>query len=432
MLFGHLFHHFIFSKRSGALVKRIAWLSMGAICISVTAFLVVLFVMNGMNASIKSRIMGLEPHLYVTVPTVKKPADLENHPVFQRLKEDEANKVFVFETQDVIIRSQDGQFRGGIARGVTQQSLEYFMRQLQTLDQKNGKKDSSATTWDPQSLPEEGEVLLGTDLAQSLGVFEGDFITIVSPSSLLLPPGETPKFERVRIKSIISTSLSDVDAQYLFYQRGKALSLIDDSGLKKIGIEAWLMGSPDSWLGGDSGKALPDSKKINEMKTSLMNFSDVQVQTWEDRNSALLYALLLEKLTIGFFLGLAGVIAGSSILTVLALLISQKRRDIAILRTLGYSSRQTVRTFTQIGCLISGIGVLAGTFLGTGLGFYIQNHPIIFLPQEIYYDASLPALVDWGLVFGVLVVSFLIALLGSYIPARTASGVHPSEALRIK
>ncbi|HWU43823.1 MAG TPA: ABC transporter permease, partial [Bdellovibrio sp.] len=320
MLVSHLFRHFIFSQRAGALVKRIAWLSMGAICLSVTAFLVVLFVMNGMNASIKSRIVGLEPHLYVTVPGARTATVLENHPAFQRLKEDEGNRAYVYETQDVIIRSQDGQFRGGIARGVTRPSLEYFIEQLQQLDAKKlsaaqRKEESPGYFWNPQDIPDEGEVVLGVDLAQSLGVFEGDFITVVSPGGLLLPPGETPKFERVRIKRIVTTSLSDVDSQYLFYQRGKALTSLDNEGLKKIGIEAWLA----------------DEKNVSSMRESLLKFPDVQVETWEDRNGALLYALRLEKLTIGFFLGLAGMIAASSILTVLALLLSQKRRDIAIL-----------------------------------------------------------------------------------------------------
>lgn len=422
MLVGHLFRHFIFSKRAGALVKRIAWLSMGAISISVTAFLVVLFVMNGMNASIKSRIVGLEPHMYVTVPGATNAQALENHPAFQRLKEDEGNRAYVFETQDVIIRSQDGQFRGGIARGVTRPSLEYFIEQLQRLDakklsaQKHTEDVPSGYFWDPQDIPDEGEVVLGVDLAQSLGVFEGDFITVVSPAGLLLPPGETPKFERVRIKRIVTTSLSDVDAQYMFYQRGKALMSLDSQGLKKIGIEAWL----------------GNEKNIDNMKESLLKFPDVQVETWEDRNGALLYALKLEKLTIGFFLGLAGMIAASSILTVLALLLSQKRRDIAILRTLGFSGKKTVQTFTQMGCMLSAVGVVTGVVLGTGIGLYIEHNPINFLPQQIYYDASIPALVDWSLVVGVLVISALIAWLGSYIPARTASEVQPSEALRVK
>ncbi|WP_374032798.1 FtsX-like permease family protein [Bdellovibrio bacteriovorus] len=416
MLVGHLFRHFIFSPRAGSLVKRIAWLSMIGITISVTAFLVVLFVMNGMNASIHKRILGLEPHLYVQVAGADTAQSLESSPAFQRLQEDPANRAYVYETMDVIIRSQDGQFRGGIARGVTRESLEHFIEQLQRIDRKASDASSPAYFWDPQDVPGRGEVVMGVDLAQSLGVFEGDFLTVVSPSGLLLPPGETPKFERVRIKRIVTTSLPDLDGQYIFYQRGEALNALANEGLRKNGIEVWL----------------PDEGRIESVKEDLLKFEGVSVETWMDRNSALLYALKLEKLTIGIFLGLAGMIAGSSILTVLALLLSQKKRDIAILRTIGFSSRQTVRTFTQIGFFLAGIGVVGGVVLGTGLSLYIQANPIQFLPSDVYYDSSIPALVNYGLVFGVLIVSGLIALLGSYIPARTAAEVQPSDALRMK
>ncbi|WP_374080093.1 FtsX-like permease family protein [Bdellovibrio bacteriovorus] len=416
MLVGHLFRHFIFSKRAGALIRRISWLSLVGISISVTAFLVVLFVMNGMNASIKKRILGLEPHLYVQATGVSSASGLEAHPVFQRLKENPENKAYVYETQDVIVRSQDGQFRGGIARGVTKESLGYFIEQLQKMERKNQDKESPAYFWDPQDVPGEGEVIMGVDLAQSLGVFEGDYITVVSPSGLLLPPGETPKFERVKIKRIVTTSLADVDSQYLFYQREKALNSLVNEGLRKLGIEVWLA----------------QESTVESVKEDLMKFSDVSVETWMDRNSALLYALKLEKLTIGTFLGLAGIIAASSILTVLALLLSQKKRDIAILRTIGFSAKQTVRTFTLLGFLLASVGVLTGVILGTGISLYIEANPLRLVSSEIYYDPSLPALVDYGLVFGVLVVSALIAWFGSYIPARTAAEVEPSDALRMK
>lgn len=415
MLVGHLFRHFIFSKRAGALVKRIAWLSMIGITISVTAFLIVLFVMNGMNASIKKRIVGLEPHLYVQVAGMTTASGLESHPVFQRLRENPENRSYVYESMDLIVRSQDGQFRGAIGSGVTGESLEHFIEQLQQVDKKPQDRNE-AYFWDPADVPGDAEILMGVDLAQSLGVFEGDFVTIVSPTGLLLPPGETPRFERVRIKKIITTSLPDVDAQYIYYQRGRTLNALSAEGNKRLGIEVWLANESD----------------LGSVKDSLSGFSDANVETWMDRNSALLYALKLEKITIGTFLGLAGMIASTSILTVLALLLSQKKRDIAILRTIGFSEKQTVRTFTQIGFALAGIGVVIGVVLGTGVSLYIQYNPIQFLPSEVYYDASIPALVDFSLVFGVLIVSALIAWFGSYIPARTASEVQPSDALRIK
>ncbi|HEY1078879.1 MAG TPA: FtsX-like permease family protein, partial [Bdellovibrio sp.] len=189
-----------------------------------------------------------------------------------------------------------------------------------------------------------------------------------------------------------------------------------NEGVRKLGIEAW--------LGSD--------QEAETVKKDLLNFSDVVVETWMDRNSALLYALKLEKLTIGTFLALAGIIAASSILTVLALLLSQKRRDIAILRTIGFSAKQTVQTFTLLGLSLASVGVLTGVILGTAIGLYIEANPLRLVSSEIYYDPSLPALVDFHLVFGVLLVSAIVAWLGSYIPARTAADVQPSDALRIK
>lgn len=416
MLVGHFFRHFIFSKRAGSLIRRISWLSMVGIAISVTAFLVVLFIMNGMNASIKKRIMGLEPHLYVQALGVESAAGLEAHPVFQRLNEDPNNKTYVYETQDVIIRSQDGQFRGGTARGVTRKSLGYFIEQLQQMEKKAREDEAPGYFWDPEDVPGDGEIVMGVDLAQSLGVYEGDYVTIVSPSGLLLPPGETPKFERVKIKRIVTTSLADIDSQYIFYQRGKTLNSLVSEGLRKLGIEVWLS----------------DESNLETVKEDLLKFDGVSVETWRVRNSALLYALKLEKLTIGTFLGLAGMIAASSILTVLALLLSQKKRDIAVLRTVGFSAKQTVRTFTQLGFFLAFAGVLVGVISGTAISLYLEVNPIQLAESHIYYDPSIPALVDFSLVFGVLFVSALIAWFGSYIPARTAAEVDLSEALSMK
>src|SRR5207253_5451631 len=172
MLVRDFFSHFIFSKRAGALVKLLAWLSVGAIALSVTAFLVVLFVMNGMNASIHKRILSLEPHLYVSVNGVTKGSVLELHPVFQRLKENTQNKAYVYETQDVILRTMDGQFHGAIARGVSEESLKFMVEQIHLMVEH--KKRENVQYWGSEDLPTKGEVLVGVDLARSLGVFEGD------------------------------------------------------------------------------------------------------------------------------------------------------------------------------------------------------------------------------------------------------------------
>jgi lipoprotein-releasing system permease protein len=175
----------------------------------------------------------------------------------------------------------------------------------------------------------------------------------------------------------------------------------------------------------------PDGSNIKSLNNDVDKFSDVSAETWMDRNSSLFYALKLEKLVIGTFLGLAGLIAGSSILSVLALLMSQKKRDVAILKTLGLSNKATVRIFTQMGLMLASFGLLPGLLIGTATSFYIQKNPVNVLP-DIYYDSQIPALVDWTLVFAVLVIGFLICWLGAWYPARTACDIEPAKALRMK
>ena len=134
---------------------------------------------------------------------------------------------------------------------------------------------------------------------------------------------------------------------------------------------------------------------------------------------------------IGTFLGLAGLIASSSILTVLALLMSQKKRDIAIVKTLGLSQRKTLWLFTKMGLWISGGAVITGTVLGIGISLFIQYNPVNILPN-IYYDSSIPAFVNFNFVYVVLLVAGLLAFFGSYLPARATLKIQPAILLKQK
>ena len=134
---------------------------------------------------------------------------------------------------------------------------------------------------------------------------------------------------------------------------------------------------------------------------------------------------------IGTFLGLAGLIASSSVLTVLALLMSQKKHDIAIIKTLGLSQRKTLMLFTKIGLWISGGAISLGTAIGLGISLYIEYNPVNILPN-IYYDSSIPAYVEMSFVAAVLTVAAVLAFLGSYLPAKVTLSIQPAILLRQK
>ncbi|MEK6772345.1 MAG: FtsX-like permease family protein [Bdellovibrionota bacterium] len=418
----YFFRRLIFSVRAGALVRRIAWLSLISITVSTSAFLIVIFVMGGMNESIQKRILALEPHLTISQKKTDKRYPLESLPAISEIKKNHSEvRSSSFESQDVILRTLDGKFRGAVARGMNKESFEDFIEQLNKLDQGNKNRINAVELWNASEVPGVGEIVMGIDLARSLELLEGEFITVIPPEGLILPPGEAPSFEKVRIKKIISTSIADVDAQFIFYQRLAALNNFSKSGSRRTGIQYWLPDGHNAENFKEEIIASLDEKQKNELS----------IETWQERNGALFYALKLEKLVIGIFLGLAGLVAGTSILTVLALLMSQKKRDIALLMTLGMSKLRTSQLFTKMGLCLSGTGLGLGLLIGTSVSYYIQEFPINILPQ-IYYDSHIPARVDLFVLFGVMMVGGVIAFLGSWVPARTVLKIEPSQVLRQK
>lgn len=392
----------VLSNRSGALVRRISILSFVAITLSLTAFFIVLFVMNGMNKNIKTRIMALEPHL-TTVNTEVQNAEVENN---------FADAEFLkYESFDLILRSIDGQFRGSAAVGYNTDGLNLWMKQL-----KNTKSHRQyfveSDLYDLRL--NENEVAIGVDLARSLGLLEGDELTLIPPETLLLSSLETPLFQKVIVKRILVTDLYDLDTKLILFNSDNSLRLFSKTLSRKAGYHAWFKSVDRA----DSVKALLAAKEIKS-------------ETWQEKNSDLFFALKMEKMMIGTFLGLAGIIASSSILTVLALLMSQKKRDIAIIKTLGLSQKRTLWLFTKIGLWISGGALALGSFLGIGFSLYIQYNPVNILPN-IYYDSSIPSLVNFWFVFVVLSVAAVLAFLGSYLPAKITLKIQPAILLRSK
>lgn len=412
-MFFDFFKRYLFSQRAGALVKRISWLTIVGLGISITALILVISVMTALNRNIQRRTLAVEPHLTLDIPGIKSSALLEVHPLTSKLKSDPHLKVQVFESQDVIIRTMDGHFRGGVAKGLTQDSIDRMLRQLYRMDQES-KKNNDPRPW-TQELLGPNEVLIGVDLAVSMGIFEGDSIMVVPPESLLLPPGEAPKYDKVKVKKIITTSLTDVDSQTLFYARDQSLKRMQNSESRFLGIEVWT----------------EDPNQADQYKALAEGFPEARIQTWQERNSALFLALRLEKTVITLFLGLAALIASFSMISVMVLLISQKRQEIGILRAIGMSDQAVMRLFFQIGLCLGAIGMGVGLFFGSGLSFWLEKFPLNVLP-DIYYDSQIPAYLDFRFVSIVALSGVFIAITGSYYSSRRARVESPAIALKAK
>ena len=393
----------ILSDRSSSLIRRISILSFFVISLSLSAFFVVLFVMNGMNQNIKSRIMAIEPHLS-TINDFTKDGTVNEYVMDVKSK-------IKYQKFDLIIRTIDGQFRGAEAVGYDGQGLNNWMQMLHNVKKSRNRYYYSESETDTLDFAE-NEVAIGADLARALGVLEGDEITLIPPETLLMSSLETPLFQKVTVKKILVTDLSDIDSRLLLFNSDNTLKRFSNTLSRKTGFHIWLN----------------NISQVDRYKSALATVG-VESETWNEKNSDLFFALKLEKLMIGTFLGLAGLIASTSILTVLALLMSQKKHDIAVLKTLGLSQRNTLFLFTKIGLWISGGAIALGSLIGVGASLYIQHNPVNILPN-IYYDSSIPAYVEPGFAVVVVLVSGVLAFLGSYIPAKITLGIQPAILLR--
>jgi lipoprotein-releasing system permease protein len=393
----------ILSPRSGSLMRRISLLSFFAVLLSVMVFLIVLFVMNGMNKSIQSRIIVLDPNITAYFKDSEE-VKLDENPMYHGLR---------FDSYDLIVRTVDGQFRGANAIGYKQEDFQFWTDKLAALRKKN--RDIRLYEEESTSELNEGEIAIGVDIARSLGLLEGDQVNLIPIETLLLSQTERPLFEKVTIKKIIVSDLPDLDANAVFFNRDLSLKTFRASLSKVSGYHFWLKNQDDL------------DTAVIELKTH----SFKSVESWKEKNSSLFFALLMEKTMIGIFLGLAGLVASTSILTVLALIMSQKQSDIAILKTLGLSNRKTLLLFTQMGLWISLSAISAGTILGLSVSYYLEKNPLQVLPH-IYYDASIPAYVDLRFAGIVLVVSTILAFLGCYFPSRSTLQIQPAILLKQK
>lgn len=388
----------ILSPRSGSLMRRISFLSFFAVMISVSVFLIVLFVMNGMNQSISNRIIALDPNITVIFFDKEVP-----------IKTSDDYKALTFDSYDLILRTVDGQFRGASAMGYSQEDFQFWINKLNQL------KKADQFDREVSSNLAEDEIAVGVDVARALGLLEGDQVTLIPIETLLLSQMESPIFEKMTVKKIIATDLPDIDSNSIFFNRDKSLKSFRSSPSKTSGYQFWLN----------------DKSKLDSIIRELKTYPFKSVESWKEKNSNLFFALFMEKTMIGVFLGLAGLIASTSVLTVLALIMSQKQSDIAIIKTLGLSNRKTLILFTQMGLWISLSAVSVGTMLGVSVSYYLEKYPLQVLPH-IYYDSSIPAYVEMNFAFIVFVVAAILAFLGCYFPAKSTLEIQPAILLKQK
>jgi lipoprotein-releasing system permease protein len=410
MLIPQFLKAYVLSKRAGSLAFIIGTTSVVAVGLSVIALVIVISVMTGFGNGIRDRTLSVEPHLVVQA---KDQATREQ--LVQELSKRPGITATIIESQDLIIRTVEGSYGGAEGRGVQALSMKEI---FESLEREKTQKKRGQVPLEPRDFESEtytlakGEVIIGVDLADSLAIFPGDEIVVTSPEAMLLPSGEIPRIERVRVKTVLRTNVPQIDSKLLFYGVEQTFRKLTYASQPVRSVEI-RMKEPLNFL---------------PLKTELIQRGH-EVSSWVDRNSSLFLSLRLEKFLMTLFLTLTFLIGSFSIVTVLVLLANQKRNDIAMLRVMGLRARDVTRLFSGIGIGLSLVGLTVGLLMGVGIAWWIDVYQPIRLP-DYYYDSRLPVAFDWSTIFFVTGLVFVVSVVTSWLTARQNTQVQIVPALR--
>lgn len=398
------------SKPNQTIIALITLLSIIGVAIGVTALIVVIAVMGGFESDLKARILGIEPHLVVD----RNEAPIENYGEIVRLCKAHPQTLTAWPVVklQVMVRSET-RVAGATIKGVHPLTAAQGLQidALRALEVTPPRKFDQTKVTPPPAAP----IVLGRDLARSLGVLKGDTIFIISPRGALAPVGFVPFMKRFRVVDYFETGMYEYDGSLGFMNLGDAQSLAH----MKQTVGAVEMRVDNIYQSRTIG---------NELLSTLG--PEYRFQDWIKLNKNLFAALKLEKAAMFITLTLIILVATFSITSSLVMMVMEKTKDIAIFRTIGATGRSIQKLFVYQGMFIGMIGTGAGVLIGTSLCYLQLKYALVTLPGDVYYITALP--VDLKVIDVLLVAgsALLICFLATLYPARQASQLDPVEAIR--
>jgi lipoprotein-releasing system permease protein len=257
-------------------------------------------------------------------------------------------------------------------------------------------------------------ILLGKDLARSLGVDVGDSVLITTPEGILTPTGRMPYPRRLRVAGTFSLGLYEFDTTMGYVSLEAAERLFAKDGVDLIQLKV-----DDIWQASSIARSL--QAQLGEQYTT---------DDWSSMNRQLFSALLLEKIAVSLAIGLIVMVAALNIIASLILLVMEKSRDIAILKTMGASARSVMLIFIMQGIIIGIVGTAVGGTLGVALSRVLDRYQLIKVPVDVYQVSHLPFTVLPRDFLVVVSVAILICFFATIYPSRQAARLDPAQALR--
>lgn len=398
-----------FSRKRNRFTSVIAMVSMLGMVLGVASLITVLAIMNGFAGELRSRILSLVPHGYVA----NEEGGIPDWQALLAVLETRPGVVAVspYISDKVILSSPNNQ-RGALLTAIDP-----------VLEARVSSIPAAVTSGSLESLGEPGfNVVLGSSLARMLRVQPGDFLEVTVPRLTVTPLGVFPRSKRLQV-----TGLFEVGAQPDSYQAFVSL----DSGQKLLGMRDTVDG-----LQLRTSDLFEAPQIIASLRGSLPD--GYAARDWSQTQGSLFQAVKMEKVMVSLLLLSVVAVAAFNIVSTLVMSVAEKRRDIAVLRTMGARAAGIMVIFVAHGIALAGVGISVGAALGIGLALNISRVTALtervfgvkLFDPSVYFISELPADLQWADVGAVVLASLLLSLLATLYPAWRATRIAPAEVLR--
>jgi lipoprotein-releasing system permease protein len=429
------------AKRRQAFIGIITGISIVGVAAGVASLIVALAINNGFRQDLQARLLGSTSH--INLMRVENDGIRDWPQLMDRLVKTPHVVAAAPAIYDQVLISRGAKASGAQLKGVLPQyeaKVSDLLRSvgpsalaaLTAADENSDKAGGSSSTSPPAPNQSEGKsptdltsvrsrvaamppIVLGKDMADNLGASTGSTVVVTSPQGELTPFGIVPKYQRFRVVGVFNSGFYDYDATWAFTSLPAAQNLVATGNIATV-IEFKI---DDIYKAADIGNTLQQSAGKGYMATN-----------WMEQNRALFRALRLERVVTFITIGLIVFVAALNILISLIMMVMEKTKDIAVLRSLGARRGQVQRIFMAQGVLIGVIGTAIGLVLGYVLSFLGSHYHLISLSAEVYsidYVPFAPRLMDG---FIVALVSIGVSLVATVYPAISAARIYPAEALR--
>jgi lipoprotein-releasing system permease protein len=402
----HIAWRYLLAKRKQAFISLISLISMLGVAVGVTALVIALALMTGLQGELRDRILGSSAHVYVW----KQGGIADYHAEVAKLRQVpgvtgaapailgkallRTGRADAFITFKGIDPALEGSVTD-LARSVEQGALKGLVRTA----------DGAAPG-----------ILIGTDLSRQIGAALGDDVTLTTPEGTLSPMGLIPRSRRFKVVGIFKLGLYEFDSSYGFVSLDTASAMLGKTQPDLLELRV-----------ADIYRAPAVADRVTA------DLGDQYLtQDWADMNRSLFSALSLEKMAISITIGLIVMVAALNIIASLVLLVMEKSRDIAILKTMGASARSIMTIFMLQGLIIGLVGTTAGATLGYTLAYFLDRYRLIRIPTDVYQVSHVPfTVLPWD--FAVVIASaIVICFVATLYPSRQAARLDPVQALRFE